>query len=150
MKNAEKPGYIIGELYVIFRKRGQRDMKSLFEVGNLKSNGHYALATIHSGTVYVSGQFAIDPETSEKKFGTIEEETWQALKNVESILHAAGSKKEQVLRMTLYIPDVALWNQVNSVYEQFFGAHKPARTVVPTRELHFGFKIEIEAIAYIE
>jgi 2-iminobutanoate/2-iminopropanoate deaminase len=52
--------------------------------------------------------------------------------------------------MTLYIPDVALWNQVNDVYEQFFGPHKPARTVVPTKDLHFGFKIEIEAIAYIE
>lgn len=125
-------------------------MKSLFEVGNLRSNGHYALATIHQGTVYVSGQFAIDPETGEKKFGTIEEETLQALKNVESILTAAGSKKEQILRMTLYIPDVALWNEVNDVYEQFFGPHKPARTVVPTKDLHFGFKIEIEAIAYIE
>lgn len=125
-------------------------MKSLFEVGNLKSNGHYALATIHQGKVYISGQFSIDPETGEKKFGTIEEETLQALKNVESILTAAGSKKEQVLRMTLYIPDVALWNQVNDVYEQFFGSHKPARTVVPTKDLHFGFKIEIEAVAYIE
>lgn len=125
-------------------------MESLFEVGNLKSNGHYALATIHQGLVYVSGQFAIDPETGEKKFGSIEEETMQALKNVESILTAAGSKKENVLRMTLYIPDVQLWDQVNEVYEQFFGQHKPARTVVPTNNLHFGFKIEIEAIAYIE
>ncbi|OEH53397.1 enamine deaminase RidA [Oceanobacillus sp. E9] len=125
-------------------------MKSLFEVGNLKSNGHYALATIHQGNVYVSGQFAIDPETGEKKFGTIEEETLQALRNVESILNAAGTKKEQILRMTLYISDVALWNQVNEVYEQFFGPHKPARTVVPTKDLHFGFKIEMEAIAYIE
>ena len=50
--------------------------------------------------------------------------------------------------MTLYIPDVALWDRVNGVYEDFFGSHKPARTVVPTRDLHFGFKIEIEAIAY--
>lgn len=125
-------------------------MKSLFEVGNLKSNGHYALATVHQGTVYVSGQFSFDPETGEKKFGTIEEETLQALKNVEAIVAAAGSRKEQILRMTLYIPDVALWDRVNKVYEQFFGSHKPARTVVPTKDLHFGFKIEIEAIAYTE
>ncbi|MBM7662881.1 reactive intermediate/imine deaminase [Bacillus mesophilus] len=124
-------------------------MKSIFEVGNLKSNGHYALATIHQDTVYVSGQFSIDPVTREKKFGTIEEETLQALKNVEMILEEAGSKKDQILRMTLYIPDVKLWNQVDAVYREFFGDHKPARTVVPTNELHFGFKIEIEAIAYI-
>lgn len=124
-------------------------MKKIFEVGNLKSNGHYALATIHQDTVYVSGQFAIDPDTREKKFGPVEEETLQALKNVETILEAAGSKKDQILRMTLYIPDVKLWDKVDAVYKEFFGEHKPARTVVPTNELHFGFKIEIDAIAYI-
>jgi 2-iminobutanoate/2-iminopropanoate deaminase len=124
-------------------------MKSIYEVGNLKSNGHYALATVHQDMVYVSGQFSIDPVTSQKKYGTIEEETLQALKNVEMIIDAAGSKKEQILRMTLYIPDVKLWDKVDAVYKEFFGGHKPARTVVPTRELHFGFKIEIEAIAYI-
>lgn len=124
-------------------------MKRIFEVGNLKSNGHYSLATVHQDIVYVSGQFSIDPETCDKKFGTIEEETLQALKNVEMIVEAAGSKKEQILRMTLYIPDVTLWDQVDAVYKGFFGDHKPARTVVPTNELHFGFKIEMDAIAYI-
>ena len=124
-------------------------MKSLFEVGNLKSNGHYALATVHNDIVYVSGQFAIDPITRQKKYGTIEEETLQALKNVEMILEEAGSKKEQILRMTLYIPNVKLWDKVDAVYKEFFGEYKPARTLVPTNELHFGFKIEIEAIAYI-
>lgn len=124
-------------------------MKRLFEVGNLKSNAHYALATIHENTVYVSGQFSINPETGEKEFGTIEEEALKALKNVEKIVEAAGSKKEQILRMTLYIPDVQLWNKVDGVYQEFFGESRLARTVVPTKELHYGFKIEVEAIAYI-
>lgn len=125
-------------------------MNSIFQVGNLKSNGHYALATIHNDTVYVSGQLAIDPVTAEKKFGTIEEETLQALQNVELILKEAGSRKEQILRMTLYISDIQLWDRVNRVYKEFFGEHKPARSVVPTNELHFGFKIEVEAIAFIK
>lgn len=124
-------------------------MKSILEVGNLTSNGHYAFATIHQNTVYVSGQFAINPETREKEFGTIEEETLQVLKNVEMIVEAAGSKKEKILRMTLYISDIHLWDKVDAVYTEFFGEHKPARTVVPTNELHFGFKIEIDAISYI-
>ncbi|MFC7060792.1 RidA family protein [Halobacillus seohaensis] len=124
-------------------------MKSIFEVENLKSNGHYALATIHDHTVYISGQFAIDPETRERKFGAIEDETSQALKNVEMIVEAAGSKKEHILRINLYIPDVKLWDRVDEVYKEFFGEHKPARTVIPTNKLHFGFKIEIDAIAYI-
>lgn len=124
-------------------------MESVLEVGNLKSNGHYAFATIHQNTVYVSGQFAINPETTEKEFGPIEEETLQALKNVEMIVEAAGSKKEKILRMTLYISDIELWDKVDAVYTEFFGEHKPARTVVPTNALHFGFKIEMDAIAYI-
>ncbi|MBU8694153.1 RidA family protein [Bacillus altitudinis] len=124
-------------------------MESILEVGNLKSNGHYAFATIHQNTVYVSGQFAINPETTEKEFGPIEEETLQALKNVEMIVEAAGSKKEKILRMTLYISDIELWDKVDAVYTEFFGEHKPARTVVPTNALHFGFKIEMDAIAYI-
>ncbi|WP_043932523.1 RidA family protein [Bacillus sp. EB01] len=124
-------------------------MESIFQVGNLKSNGHYALATIHNDIVYVSGQFAIDPITQQKKFGTIEEETLQALKNIEFILNEAGSQKNQILRMTLYIPDIQLWDRVDRVYKEFFENHKPARSVVPTNELHFGFKIEIEAIAFI-
>ncbi|QHQ77010.1 RidA family protein [Bacillus pumilus] len=124
-------------------------MESILEVGNLKSNGHYAFATIHQNTVYVSGQFAINPETTEKEFGPIEEETLQALKNVEMIVEAAGSKKEKILRMTLYISDIHLWDKVDAVYTELFGEHKPARTIVPTNELHFGFKIEMDAIAYI-
>ncbi|MHA4765570.1 RidA family protein [Bacillus altitudinis] len=124
-------------------------MESILEVGNLKSNGHYAFATIHQNTVYVSGQFAINPETTEKEFGPIEEETLQALKNVEMIVEAAGSKKEKILRMTLYISDIELWDKVDAVYTEFFGEHKPARTVVPTNALHFGFKIEMDAIAYV-
>ena len=124
-------------------------MKSLFQVRNLKSNGHYALATIHNGTVYVSGQFSVNPETGEKKFGTIEDETLQVLKNVELILKEAGSQKNQIVRMTLYISDIKLWDRVDSVYKEFFGDHKPARTVVPANKLHFDFKIEVDAIAYI-
>lgn len=85
----------------------------------------------------------------QSSISNFEEETLQALENVEMILKAAGSKNEQILRMTLYIPDVKLWDKVDAVYKEFFGEHKPARTVVPTNELHFGFKIEIEAIAYI-
>lgn len=124
-------------------------MESIFQVGNLKSNGHYALATIHNDTVYVSGQFSIDPVTSEKKFGSIEEETLQVLQNIECILKEAGSQKKHILKMTLYIPDIKFWDRVNSVYKDFFGEHKPARSVIPTNELHYGFKIEMEAVAYI-
>ena len=91
----------------------------------------------------------IHPETGEKKTGTIEEQTQQALENISAILTASGSSLDKVLKVTVYIADIALWERVNRVYADFFKEHKPARAVVPTRQLHFGFQIEIEAIAVV-
>jgi 2-iminobutanoate/2-iminopropanoate deaminase len=109
--------------------------------------GHYSQAIIHNGLVYVSGQLAIDPETGERKLGSIEEQTEQALSNVKAILEAAGSDLGRVLKMTVYIADINLWRAVNEVYARMMGDHRPARAIVPTKELHYGFLIEIEAIA---
>lgn len=109
--------------------------------------GHYSQAVVHNGTVYVSGQLPIDPETGEKRLGPIEEQTEQVLKNLAAILEAAGSGLDRVLKVTIYVSDISLWGGVNTVYAGFFGDHKPARAVVPTRELHHGFLIEVEAIA---
>jgi 2-iminobutanoate/2-iminopropanoate deaminase len=111
--------------------------------------GHYSQAIVHNGTVYVAGQLPIDPGTGEKKLGSIEEQTEQALKNVAAILEAAGSDLMHVLKVTVYISDIEQWGKVNAVYARFFGTHKPARAVVPTRELHHGFMIEIEAVAAV-
>ena len=69
--------------------------------------------------------------------------------NLSAILEAAESSIAQVIKTTVYVSDIALWDRVNAVYSRFFGEHRPARAVVPTRDLHFGFQIEIEAIAAI-
>jgi 2-iminobutanoate/2-iminopropanoate deaminase len=111
--------------------------------------GHYAQAVIHNNMIYVSGQLPIDPQHSEKKLGPIEEQTEQALNNLANILRAANSDITQVIKTTVYISDIHLWKRVNDVYARFFGTHRPARVVVPTRELHYGYQIEIEAIATV-
>jgi 2-iminobutanoate/2-iminopropanoate deaminase len=113
-----------------------------------KSKAHYSAAVVHNGIVYVSGQLPMDPEKGIPVNGSIEVQTWTALQNLLDVLHAAGSSKEKVLRTTAYIPDVAQWGMVNEIYAEFFGDHKPARTVVPTTSLHYGCLIEIDAIAY--
>jgi 2-iminobutanoate/2-iminopropanoate deaminase len=109
--------------------------------------GHYSQAVVHNGVVYVAGQLAIDPQTGEKLVGSIEEQTEQALMNLFQILRAAGSDVDRVLKTTVYISDIELWGRVNAVYARLFGDHRPARAVVPTRDLHFGFQVEVEAIA---
>jgi 2-iminobutanoate/2-iminopropanoate deaminase len=116
--------------------------------------GHYAQAIVHDGLVYVSGQLPVDPVSGEKRIGSIEEQAEQALNNVAAILEAAGSDLGHVLKTTVYVSDISLWDRVNAVYagffEQYAGQHRPARAVVPTRELHYGFQIEIEALAALK
>ena len=72
------------------------------------------------------------------------------LKNVSEILKAAGSDMKLVLKMTVFVADISLWERVNEVYSRVMGEHRPARAVIPTKELHHGFLIEIDAIAAID
>jgi|SRR5262245_8174588 len=109
--------------------------------------GHYSQAIKYDGLIFVSGQLSIDPKTGEKKLGSIEEQTEQVLRNIEGILKAAESDLSRVLKMTVYVADIELWSAVNTVYAKVMGESRPARAIVPTGALHYGFLIEIEAIA---
>lgn len=117
---------------------------------SLNSKGHYSPAVVHGDTVYISGQLPVNYEKGETvPKGDIEEQTRQALINLNYVLNQAGSSKEQVVKTTVYIPNIEFWPAVNKIYSEFFGSHKPARTIVPTTTLHFGSLIEIEAIAIV-
>ena len=109
--------------------------------------GHYSQAVVYNGLVFVAGQLSIDPRTGEKKLGSVEEQTEQALRNVAAILKAAGSDLSRVLKMNVYVSDIEMWGAVNEVYARVLGNHRPARAVIPTRELHYGFLVEIDAVA---
>ena len=109
--------------------------------------GHYSQATVYNGLVFVAGQLSIDPATGAQKTGSIEEQTELALNNVHAILQAAGSDWSRVLKMTVYVADINLWDAVNKVYGRILGEHRPARAVIPTGALHHGFLIEIDAVA---
>jgi 2-iminobutanoate/2-iminopropanoate deaminase len=109
--------------------------------------GHYAQAIVHDGLVYVAGQLPIDPQAKCLREGSVEEQTEQALRNVQAILEAAGSSLDRVLKTTVYVTDIRLWDRVNAAYARVFGLHRPARAVVPVSELHYGSLVEIEAVA---
>ena len=109
--------------------------------------GHYSQAVVHNGLVFIAGQLAIDPKTGARLTGSIEEQTEQCLKNIGAILKAAGSDLSRVLKMTVFISDIELWSAVNVVCARIMGEHRPARAIVPVKDLHYGFKIEIETIA---
>lgn len=112
--------------------------------------GHYSQGIVHDGLVYVSGQLPIDPDTGQKVFGSVEEQTERVLKNMAAVLEAGGSSMDRVIKTTVYISDIQLWDRVNQVYAEHFRDHRPVRAVVPTRSLHYGFQVEIEAVGTVK
>ncbi len=110
--------------------------------------GHYSPAIEHNGLLYLSGQLPVHPETGQVP-NNIQDQVQQVLENIRLILTEAGTSMDQVLQMRLYISDIALWGAVNEVYASFLGAHKPVRAIIPTRDLHHGCLIEVEALAVL-
>ena len=111
--------------------------------------GHYSQAVIHGDTLYTAGLLPVEAGTGEKVLGSVEEQAECVLANLGAILAAAGAGREDVVRCTVYVSDLGDWGAINEVYARFFGAHRPARTVVPTPGLHYGFALELEAIAAV-
>jgi 2-iminobutanoate/2-iminopropanoate deaminase len=108
--------------------------------------GHYSQATEYGGLVYCSGILAIKPGCGTAVGGTIEEEAKQVFENFAAVLEAAGTTRERTLKVTVFISDISLWDKVNEMYSRFFAEHKPARSIVPVKQLHFGLNLEMEAI----
>ncbi|MFQ3620144.1 MAG: Rid family detoxifying hydrolase [Spirochaetales bacterium] len=111
--------------------------------------GHYSQGLVAGGFLFVSGQLPLDPKTGALVPGGVEEQTLQALKNLEAIVVAAGLNKEHIVKVTVYVADISLWGTINRVYGDFFRTHKPARAVVPTGPLHYGSILEVEATAVL-
>lgn len=124
-------------------------IKELYTPNIPEPKGHYSQAVQYNDTIFISGQLPVNPFTGEFIEGDIEEQTLQVLDNIETILKDSGSNKNKILKTIAYISDMSNWSRVNEVYRKFFGKYKPARAVVPTKELHYGVLIEIEAFAAV-
>ena len=112
--------------------------------------GHYSPGVEHNGLIYVSGQLPMSLDSREPFAGDIETQTELALRNVEAVLKAAESDLQHVIQMTIYVSDMEMWDVVNKKYAEVMGEHRPARAIVPVKDLHFGTKIEIQAIAALK
>jgi 2-iminobutanoate/2-iminopropanoate deaminase len=109
--------------------------------------GHYSHAVKANGFVFVSGQLPIARDGSKLVDATFEQQAQQTLDNVAVALKAAGSAVDRLVQVRVYVTDIASWPAFNSLYAKWVGSSRPARAVVPVPLLHFGFKIEIEAVA---
>jgi 2-iminobutanoate/2-iminopropanoate deaminase len=114
-----------------------------------KAIGPYSQATQAGNFLFLSGQIPIDPKTGELVKGDIRKETQQVLENIKGILESQGLGMENVVKSTIFLKDIANFNQVNEVYATYFPSSPPARSTVEVAKLPRDADIEIEAIAFI-
>jgi 2-iminobutanoate/2-iminopropanoate deaminase len=109
--------------------------------------GHYSHAVRFGDLVFVSGQLGIRPDGSHTAHLPFEDQVQQALENMLTALRLAGATAADVLKVTAYIVDVERWPRFNALYAEMMGNARPARTVVPVAQLHYGYLVEVDAIA---
>lgn len=111
--------------------------------------GHYSQAVVHDGLVYVAGQLPGDPDDPDAPYpSSVQAQTERVLAHIGAILEAAGSSLDRVLQMTVYVADADHWPDVNEAYGRVMGAHRPARAIVPVKDLK-GAALEVQAIAAV-
>jgi len=122
-------------------------MKTIATDDAPKAIGPYSQAVLDRGILYTSGQIALDPATGNLVEGDFAAQAERVFRNLEAVLKAGGSDFSRVLKATVYLSDLANFQTLNTIYAQYFGDHKPARSTVGVAQLPKGAAVEIDLIA---
>lgn len=112
-----------------------------------RSIGPYSQAVEINGTLYISGQVPVNPETGKVVDGGIQEQTLQVMNNIDAILEAAGYTFGDVVKSTCLLSDMGNFKAMNEVYGRFYTENQPARAAFAVKELPLGVLVEIETVA---
>ncbi|MCW2665032.1 MAG: Endoribonuclease [Mycobacterium sp.] len=108
--------------------------------------GHYSQAVEANGLVFLSGILP-SPASVDPAIHSFEQQCASVFDQCEKVLRAAGCGLGDVVQCTVYLVGVEHWPAFNALYARLFGAHKPARAVVPVPALHFGYALELQVVA---
>jgi len=111
--------------------------------------GPYSQAMVSDGWVFCSGQIPIDPRTGALLDGSVAEQTHQVLTNLANVLEAAGASMQSVVKTTVFLSDMGTFAEMNGVYAEHFGDHRPARAAVQAAALPKAVDVEIECVARV-
>ena len=114
-----------------------------------KAIGPYSQAIRTETMIYTAGQTGLDPATGELVASTVEEQTRQALTNLQNVIEAAGSTLAHVVKTTVFLKDMNDFSKMNAIYAEFFGENPPARSTVAVAGLPKGGLVEIEAVVLV-
>lgn len=123
-------------------------MKRIIETQNApRAIGPYSQAVEVNGTLYISGQVPLVPETMKVTEGGIKEQTEQVMKNIGAILETAGYSYSDVVKSTCLLSEMGNFAAMNEVYGKYYTEDQPARAAFAVKDLPLGVLIEIETIA---
>ena len=109
--------------------------------------GPYSQGIAAAGLVFCSGQIPLDPETNELVGGSIADQTRRCLRNLSAVLEEAGSSLEKMVKVTVYLADIADYAEFNEAYAEFVGDEPPARAAFSVSGLPKGASVEVECVA---
>jgi len=115
-----------------------------------KAIGPYSQAVISNGWAFLSGQIPLDPATNQIVEGGIGVQTERVIENLKSVLEAAGSSLDRVVKTTVYLKDMGEFAIMNEVYGRYFASNPPARATVEVARLPRDVRVEIDCIAGVD
>jgi 2-iminobutanoate/2-iminopropanoate deaminase len=114
-----------------------------------KAIGPYSQAVVSNGVAYLSGQIPNDPATGQLVEGDITAQTERVLQNLKAVLEACGASLDSVLKVSVFLKDMADFPKMNEVYARYFTSNPPARSTVQAARLPRDVSVEIDAIAAV-
>ncbi|MBZ5486049.1 RidA family protein [Halomonas aquamarina] len=111
--------------------------------------GHYSHVCVAGDQVFISGQLPIQPDGTQLTNHSFEEQARQVLENVDACLACVDLDRTRLTQVRIYVTDINNWPRFNELYASWIGEHRPARAVAGVAQLHFGFGVEVEAVAML-
>jgi 2-iminobutanoate/2-iminopropanoate deaminase len=125
------------------------DLKQIHTDAAPAAIGPYSQAIVVDGWVFCSGQIPIDPADGTLLEGSVADQTHLVLRNLRAVLEAAGSSMDRVVKTTVFLSDMKTFSEMNEVYAEHFGEHRPARAAVQAAALPKFCDVEVECVARV-
>jgi 2-iminobutanoate/2-iminopropanoate deaminase len=111
--------------------------------------GPYSPGVVAGGFLFVSGQIPLDPASGQLVLDTFEAQARRTLENLKAVVEAAGGTLNDIVKVTIFLTDLARFEELNAVYAEYFDESKPARATVQVSALPKGVSVEMDCIAQI-
>lgn len=112
--------------------------------------GHYSHVAVHNGVAHVSGQLPLDTNGAPAADEPFDTQVRMVLRNLDNCLATAGTDRDHLISVTVYVTDIAQWPEFDTIYAEWLGSYRPARAVAGVSSLHYGAAVEVQAVAAVD